>query len=740
MTDSPALETLVASPGTVPPIFPAFLVDSELPLPELTNALDRALSSGANEVFFANGELFARADIKHVVSALRDRRITFAVRTDGRFLARPEILSKLKAAGLRHVRVVFPAGSPYASFLATGHDVFFPLLGRIQVATRAGLHVQLAVPVTMTNRGTLRLVVRIAESVPGRPPVLFEEENDLLFHKQVLDAAKYRRQLHGIGPELLPARWSYRSTGETVRLDLRICPWRRASTRPKDPGSHLLVEQEEGLYEFYAADREIPPLEAVFIRCVQESVFMKAPEGMVRLRLAPACRSCQSLVQCHPCYVAQAPQPPTEIRFNEELPGLGDAPSVEVTLDNPVANLPLLRQAMEALDVGPRLVITGRLPVILLDGEAQEDAVLPPTSLGLLADMAAACLLRPVGHRLPEDDSGRFQLVYERCPQGELPYTDRLAVLTISSACVADCIMCSLPRSYGGQNLDSPSVFACLQQTKLLGFTAVNFVGGTIDMRPDHRLIIEAAKSLNFYTLLISTGFRLDEEHIDGLCEAGLDLLELGLDGHNAVLHDSIRRRDGMFDRAVQASDLAQASQRIHVGINTIILRDNIKLLPEIHRFVAGRLGATRHRMFFFVQIPSELTDPRWPTYEQSLEFLSSMYAELLELSRELGSTIDFCPPVSPEDLKKPETFAIRVSQGNYSPGRPCKVAGRDLMVMPDGTLYACASPLILRGRTPLGNVQRDRIRDCLDNAAMREWRESAGTWSACRLCPQADR
>jgi MoaA/NifB/PqqE/SkfB family radical SAM enzyme len=768
-------EIIAAAPNGAGRPFPGYRIDTDASLDTIGAALDEARSRGHREVFFPDGELLARDDWKSILRLLHSRTMTFGLRTDGRILGRPEAVRKLIRTGLRHVRVLLPAGSAQACFLVTGQEILYPLLDRIRMAAREGLNLELVVPVSATNRGTLKAAVKIADSLPGAPPVVFELSDDSRFLDPVMEAVSYRRQLYGEGIELLPSRLVFSSTGKTIQLDPCVCPWKRAVSLPEDPATHLLIQQERNRYEFFRTDAAIPLLDLFFIRCVQQSVFKIEPEGTVRYQLVDACRSCSALIHCHPCYVAVSrPVPLTGTGAQPPSAATPGATMVrEYQLDQPLARLSELRQRMGKLDVGEQLLVSGRQPVILLDGQSDNDDVtLAPTALGVLTDMASCESLHPVDYRLPQDETGQFQLTWERRTGDRHPVQDRLAVLTLSSACVAECVMCSLPRTYGGRALDSPAVFSALQQLKILGFTAVNLIGGTNHMRPDHLQVVRCAKAFNMYTLLVSPGFdkgqcknklhapraatcpdrdAVDGEaathecpecscngpkaRVEGLCAAGLDLLELDLDAHNAVLHDALRRRQGMFEGTILAYDLARASGNIHVGMNTIVLRDNIKLLPTIHQFVASRLKVKRHRMFFFVQIPSELTDPGWPGYEQCLEFITSTYPKLMALSQELGTSIDFRPPIHPEDLRNPQEFATRISGGNPSWKCQCADVGRDVMVMPDGTLYGCISPMILGDRKPLGNVGSDRIVDCLRNEAMAQWAEKAGQWNSCRLC-----
>jgi len=90
---------------------------------------------------------------------------------------------------------------------------------------------------------------------------------------------------------------------------------------------------------------------------------------------------------------------------------------------------------------------------------------------------------------------------------------------------------------------------------------------------------------------IISEGGQLD----DKLCKTISDCarwIRFSIDGHEAKIHDSIRRAPGLFNMVVKnIKDLKASNYQLAIGLNCVIQKKNIGTLPQIIQF-ADEVGA----------------------------------------------------------------------------------------------------------------------------------------------------
>ena len=296
--------------------------------------------------------------------------------------------------------------------------------------------------------------------------------------------------------------------------------------------------------------------------------------------------------------------------------------------------------------------------------------------------------------------------------------------------------MCSMPQTFAGHAVPLPRALPLLEEVKLCGFTAVDIFGGEIMLRLDLPVLIELAKRLNLYVMIISTGYGIDEASLGRMVEAGLDKIEIAIDAPNAELHDFIKGRRGLFDHAVRAVRAARENPRVYVEVNTVVLPENFRYLPQLHRFIASELHGHRQHLFYVTHPPSSLVRPRWLDEAQAREYFEVVKPELERIEAELGTHIDFCPSVEPGDFASPEALYKNFSRGCYlGESRRCAAPEQDLMVLPDGEVYACNSPMVIHSQTAIGNMATHRLIDCLSGGPMARWLREAGTWPECESC-----
>jgi len=133
------------------------------------------------------------------------------------------------------------------------------------------------------------------------------------------------------------------------------------------------------------------------------------------------------------------------------------------------------------------------------------------------------------------------------------------------------------------------------------GVAAIAFSGGEPLMRRDLLEVAHHAHGKGMYVSLATNGTLITPEVAGRLVQAGVDYVEMSIDGKDAASHDAFRGIPGAFDRTVRG-----IRNCVDAGLFTCIActvtQENLPEVPEIYGLGAD-LGVTR--MIFFNFIPT---------------------------------------------------------------------------------------------------------------------------------------
>jgi radical SAM protein with 4Fe4S-binding SPASM domain len=702
-------------------------------LDAIERALDEAVSSGFQKVYFAQRDVVQRDDFTSIARMLSARKLEFGFATNGLNLQNRQTVRNLKKLGLRYVEVALHAGTPYAHFLATRENGFTKVLSALRVLVTEGFEVCVVAPVNRFSRGTLKQIVLIVENLPRRPRLRFESADPDLFAGEIVEALEYTRLIRGESDRSEVSGLRLRSTGEFIDVNLSACPYKRGVYLADDPIMHALVRRSDGRFEHMSLDVEAPRESVFMAKNIRSLLYEYTGDKVHRLRLSNECMDCRHLAACHGAFIPDE-QPCTDPKalFEES-----DNPINAINLQNGDLGelIHTLRRHMVSMSDGKRLTIKGRVPILALGDQAPNPEFIPKLSIGLVADLAWIYNLKIADYMLPQHQDGPVWSISWEGVEHSNTLAEKITVFNISSACVANCIMCGMSRLYAGRSIPTPKIIPVLEELKLCGYTTIDSFGGEITLRDDLPELIRAMKSLNFYAMLITTGYRIDKDYLQVLVDAGLDKIEVSLDSPYPEMHDMITGREGLHERAVQAIKTAIANPKIHIEINSVILAENMRELPELHRFIVEDLGVRFHRMFYYTHSPSSIVQKRWLDVDNARLYFSEIYPEILKTKERLDSNLDFCPPIYPDRHKDKESFYKDISEGRYHEPAICHAADHELSITPEGDIYPCVSPTVVYRAPALGRIGETRILDCLKSDAIDVWRKEAGTWPECTNC-----
>jgi len=283
-------------------------------------------------------------------------------------------------------------------------------------------------------------------------------------------------------------------------------------------------------------------------------------------------------------------------------------PAIRRWLGNPVARA-ILRFIARDDDCGDRLTNAIRF-------------YLDPTT----DDLCWKCRLmgRVVGHTLhrssaffgvSEDDirSGLAETVFRRGLENVLEGIARygvtmpqivnapfMVVWDFTHRCNLRCVHCyqdaqkALPHE-----IDTGEAKRLIEELADAGVVVIAFSGGEPLMRKDFFEVAAHAHRNDIYVALATNGTLITPEMARRIRDAGVEYVEISVDGKDAESHDTMRGVPGAFDRAIAGIKNSVAAG-FYTCMATTVTRANYDQVPEIYS-LASDLGVNRLMCFNFI-------------------------------------------------------------------------------------------------------------------------------------------
>jgi AdoMet-dependent heme synthase len=311
----------------------------------------------------------------------------------------------------------------------------------------------------------------------------------------------------------------------------------------------------------------------------------------------------------------------------------------------------------------------------------------------------------------------------ERLQPGEFrPRMPFHMVWLATNACTARCLHCSSNSAVRmPDELKIDEVRDLIDQLADVGVVDLGISGGEPLIRKDLLQVIVHAKRRGMSVGVGSNGAKLGPERAAGLVSAGLNRLQISLDGLGAA-HDELRRWPGLFSRALQTIRIAQsAGLRVHVccTINRLNFRD----LDAFASVVAG-LGVRRLNFSRFVPTGRgadslDLDNQSWRFAIEQCARIRARYEPEIEIVSHLAQQI-----LVDKDVADMPGFI------------GCQAGQAQGCVTANGTVLPCVLLPI-----PLGNIRDRPFRDIWQTSSIvRAFQERTELGGNCGICALKDR
>src|SRR5260370_5521612 len=161
--------------------------------------------------------------------------------------------------------------------------------------------------------------------------------------------------------------------------------------------------------------------------------------------------------------------------------------------------------------------------------------------------------------------------------------------------CPLQCPYCSNPLDFAGARfqgeLATEEWCRVFREAKALGVLQLGLSGGEPTLRPDLEHLVRTAQGLGFYSSLIASAYRLTRERLAGLKQAGLDHVQISIQGADAARSDAIAGTRSYADKIAAYHYTRELG--FPLTVNAVLHRKNLDQVEPLIR-LAESLGAER--------------------------------------------------------------------------------------------------------------------------------------------------
>ncbi|NLZ30958.1 MAG: radical SAM protein, partial [Methanomicrobiales archaeon] len=175
-----------------------------------------------------------------------------------------------------------------------------------------------------------------------------------------------------------------------------------------------------------------------------------------------------------------------------------------------------------------------------------------------------------------------------------------MVVWDFTHRCNLRCVHCYLDAQEPLPNeLGTDEAKRLVEELADAGVVVIAFSGGEPLMRKDFFEVAAHAHKNDIYVALATNGTLITPEMAGRIRDAGVEYVEISVDGKNAESHDAMRGIPGAFDRTIAGIKNSVAAG-FYTCIATTVTRANYAEIPEIYSLSAD-LGVNRLMCFNFI-------------------------------------------------------------------------------------------------------------------------------------------
>jgi len=294
----------------------------------------------------------------------------------------------------------------------------------------------------------------------------------------------------------------------------------------------------------------------------------------------------------------------------------------------------------------------------------------------------------------------------------------------LTHRCPLQCPYCSNPLELmkANREMDTAGWLDLFEQAADMGVLQVHLSGGEPTLRRDLEEIVRKLSSRAVYTNLITAGVGIAEGRIEALAEAGLDHVQLSLQGARPETADLVSNYKGALAKKVETARRVRAAG-LPLTVNAPVHRHNI---GEVEQFIelalsldAERLEIANVQYSGWALVNRAALMPSYSAVEREIEIVEEARERLKGVLN-----IDFVPP---------DYFAT------YP--KPCMGGwARDAFaVAPDGTVLPCHAAQTIPSLTFERFGDKSLADIWADSPAFNAFRGTDWMQEPCRSCERRE-
>lgn len=294
----------------------------------------------------------------------------------------------------------------------------------------------------------------------------------------------------------------------------------------------------------------------------------------------------------------------------------------------------------------------------------------------------------------------------------------------LTHRCPLACPYCSNPLALvdRGAEMAAADWAQAFRQAADLGVLQVHLSGGEPAARRDLEEIVASARAAGLYVNLITSGLGLTADRLAALDAAGVDHVQLSVQGTTAATADRVGGVTGAFARKMALAE-ALAARGMALTLNAVMHRHNLHELPDVFD-LAERLGARRVEVACvqfqgWALLNRATLQPSRAQVDEAKRLVAAARA-----ARAGRLVIDFVPPDYYADLPK-------ACMGGWG--------STGLNIAPDGTVLPCHAAQTIPGMR-FANVREVPLAEIWARGpAFAAFRGTAWMPEPCRSCDRRE-
>ena len=294
----------------------------------------------------------------------------------------------------------------------------------------------------------------------------------------------------------------------------------------------------------------------------------------------------------------------------------------------------------------------------------------------------------------------------------------------LTHRCPLQCPYCSNPVALlkANKELSTETWISIFNQAADLGVLQVHMSGGEPTLRQDLEELVSALSARAVYTNLITAGINLSKERVEALKDAGLDHVQLSIQGATPEVTELIGKHKKGFEHKMQTAAHVRACG-LPLTINAPIHRHNIHQVEDFIELAlkldADRLEIANVQYYGWAFINRSALLPALEDVERQVEIVENARARLKGVLN-----IDFVTPDYYADYPKP-------CMGGW--------AQDAFVIVPDGSVLPCHAAQTITGLS-FDNVADTPLSEIWETSpAFEKYRGFEWMSEPCKSCPRRE-